>query len=185
MGMFMVRKRHIGIGVIVLAFCYVSQQSSYASTFGAGVFGANVPFGSLTSISIALSNNVAITMAANGGTLQGTGSHSITVTSTDVVGYDLYINATAATSMDNGASTIPASANATAAPLSLNSWGYNTTGSTTDFKGITTTQSLINSGTGPFTGGDITPISYGALIDMNKASGVYAVDVTYTAVGRN
>ena len=185
MGMFMVRKRHIGIGMIVLAFCYVSQQSSYASTFGAGVFGANVPFGSLTSISIALSNNVAITMAANGGTLKGDGSHSITVTSTDVVGYDLYINATTATSMGNGASTIPASTNTTLAPLTLNSWGYNTTGSTTDFKGITSTQSLINSGTGPFTGGVVTPVSYGALIDMNKSSGVYAVDVTYTAVGRN
>lgn len=185
MGMFVVRKRHIGMSIIALALCCVSQQYSYASTFGAGVFGANVPFGSLTSVSIALSNNVAITMAASGGTLKGTGSHSITVTSTDVVGYDLYINATAATSMNNGSSTIPASANTAVAPLSLNSWGYNTNGSTTDFRGITATQSLINSGTGPFSEGVVTPISYGALIDMNKASGVYAVDVTYTAVGRN
>ena len=185
MKLFAVRRRHIGLSIIALAICCVSQHYASASTFGAGVFGADVPFGSLTSISIDLSNNVDITMTPSGGTLGGTGAHAVTVTSTDVVGYDLYMNATNGTAMSNGTSTIPASNNVTAASLALNSWGYNTTGSATEFKGLTATQELINSGTGPFKNGTMTTINYGALIDMEKSSGVYSVGVTYTAVGRN
>ena len=86
--------------------------------------------------------------------------------------------------MSNGTDTIPASANTLAAPLAVNTWGYNTTGSTSNFKGMTGTQALINSGTGPFKSGVATTVTYGTHIDTSKASGVYTVGVTYTAVGR-
>ncbi len=180
----MVKKRHIAIGIMVLAGCVAAQQSAYASPFGVGVFSADVPFGSQTSISIALSNSVDTSPAPSGGSLFGTGTHTVTVTSLDVVGYDLYVNATSSTAMSNGTDTIPASANTLAAPLAVNTWGYNTTGSTSNFKGMTGTQALINSGTGPFKSGVATTVTYGTHIDTSKASGVYTVGVTYTAVGR-
>ncbi|MEJ0072707.1 MAG: hypothetical protein WDN27_01285 [Candidatus Saccharibacteria bacterium] len=55
-----------------------------ASPFGQGVFGAHVPFGSLTSLSISLGGNVALTLTPSGPNFVGSGSHTLTVTSTDV-----------------------------------------------------------------------------------------------------
>ena len=81
MGIFVVKKRHIAIGIMVLAGCVAAQQSTYASPFGVGVFSADVPFGSQTSISIALSNSVDTSPAPSGGSLFGTGTHTVTVTS--------------------------------------------------------------------------------------------------------
>lgn len=100
------------------------------------------------------------------------------------MGYDLYVNVNVSTAMSNGLSSIPASGNSSPAPLAINTWGYNTTGSTTDFKGMSGTQTLINSGTGPFKSGVDTTVTYGTYIDTTKSSGVYSVGVTYTAVGR-
>ncbi len=165
---------HLMFASLAVVVCLGAQQVAVAQPFGVGLFGENVPFGSETSLSI----------TPSGGTFSGTGSHTITVTSTDVVGYDLYVNTTAGTAMSNGTDTIPASANTTPAALSTNSWGYNTTGSTTNFKGMTATQALINSGTGPFTSGAATSATYGALIDITKSAGTYSVNVTYTAIGR-
>lgn len=182
--MFEVKKWHLGAATFGFAVCLLGQQAAVASPFGVGVFGEDVPFGSETSISIGLSNNVDTNPTPSGGNLFGTGSHTVTVTSTDVVGYDLYVNATSSTAMSNGGSTIAASANATPSALALNSWGYNTTGSTSNFIGMTGTQALLNSGTGPFKNGVATTVTYGTYIDTSKASGVYSVGVTYTAVGR-
>mgnify|MGYP003620970032 CR=1 FL=1 len=175
---------HLAAASFTVLVCLGLQQVALAQPFGVGLFGEDVPFGSETSLSIALSNVADVPLTPSGGTFSGTGSHTVTVTSTDVVGYDLYVNTTAGTAMSNGTHTIPASANATLAALSVNSWGYNTTGSTTNFKGMTTTQALINSGTGPFTSGTPTNVTYGALIDITKSAGTYSVDVTYTAIGR-
>src|SRR5690242_2240887 len=117
-------------GLTVLAALCV-PGAAFASGFGQGVFGANVPFGSATSISIALGGDVSISLSANGSTFAGTGSNTVTVTSTDVVGYMLYAHPTSSSSMSaNGGATIAASANATQTTLSTGTWGYNTDGST-------------------------------------------------------
>lgn len=179
-----VTKGHIGLATIAVVVCLMLQGVVGAQPFGVGKFGENVPFGSQTSISIALSNSADIALTPSGGTFSGTGSHTVTVTSTDVIGYDLYANTTSGTAMTNGVDNVPASANSSAGPLATNTWGYNTTGSTTNFRGMTATQQLINSGIGPFTAGVATNVTYGALIDITKSAGTYSVDVTYTAVGR-
>lgn len=152
-----------------------------ASPFGQGVFGAHVPFGSVTSMSINLGANVNLTVAPSGPNFVGTGSHTITVTSTDVVGYSLYIYARGSTAMTNGTDTIPASTNGTAAPLAVNTWGYNTNGST-NYLGITNTPALLMTATGPYESGNNTTVTFGVLTDITKSSGTYTTNVTYTAV---
>lgn len=155
-----------------------------ASPFGKGVFGADVPFGSLTSLSIDLSGSVGMALTPSGPNLSGTGSHVVTVTSIDVVGYDLYMHNPTTTDMTNGSDTIAASSHTVAAPLTVNSWGYNTDGSS-DFIGLTTSPVLINDRDGPFKNGDDTTVTYGALVDTSKGSGDYTVGVTYTAIGKS
>jgi len=176
------------VGLVVglaLAF-FASPMPAGASPFGWGKFGANVPFGSSTSLSIALGGNVGITMTPDGSNnFSGTGSHTVTITSTDVVGYQLYVHTTGSTNMSSGSATIPASSNSTAAALALNTWGYNTTGSTTNFLGMLATNTLIKDATGPFTSGDPTTITYGAYAASTQPAGTYSVAVTYTAVAKN
>ena len=157
---------------------------AYASPFGQGVFGANVPFGSLTSIAIALGSNPSVALTPNGSTFVGSGSHTITVTSTDVVGYNLYIYAANGTDMTSGSSTIAASSNGTQAALALNSWGYNIDGSA-NYLGITSSPKLLKSAVGPYKSGNTTAVTYGALTDATVPAGSYTVSVTYTAVAMN
>lgn len=181
----MVSRRHITFGALMLACSLLVQRPVEASTFGAGVFGADVPFGSMTTIGISIGSSPSMTLAPSGPNFSGSGSHTVTVTSTDVVGYKLYVNATTSTSMSNGTDTIAASANGSPASLATNTWGYNTSGSTTNFKGMTLSQVEIKSMTGPYKTGDNTSITYGAIVDNSKSSGTYTVNVTYTAIGQN
>lgn len=155
-----------------------------ASPFGWGVFGADVPFGSATSLSIALGGDVSIALSANGSNFEGTGSNTVTVTSTDVVGYMLYAHTTGSSDMVSDSATIAASSNSSAAALAVGTWGYNTTGSTTNFLGMGPTSSLLKDAPGPYKNGDITTVTYGALVGATQASGNYAVPVTYTAVAK-
>jgi hypothetical protein len=152
-----------------------------ASPFGQGVFGADVPFGSATSLSIALGGNVSLNLSPSGSTFVGNGSHTITVTSTDVVGYELYVYSVGTTDMTNGTATIPASGNGSAAPLATNTWGYNTDGSS-NFLGLTTHPVRFKTATGPYKNGDNTTVTYGVLTDITKSAGSYTATVTYTAV---
>jgi hypothetical protein len=108
--------------ILACALCALPQPAS-ASPFGWGKFGANVPFGSATSLSISLGGNVALNLTANGATFTGTGSHTVTVTSTDVVGYMLYAHTTGSSNLANGSATIAASSNSTAGPLATGTWG--------------------------------------------------------------
>ena len=156
-----------------------------ASPFGQGVFGADVPFGSMTSIAINLGGDVALPLTPSGGNFSGTNSHIVTVTSTDVVGYYLYAHTTGSSDMTNGTATIPASNNSSPAPLSVGTWGYNTTGSTTNFLGMSPTSVLITDANGPYKNGNPTTITYGAIVGSTQAAGSYAVNVTYTAVAKN
>jgi len=152
-----------------------------ASPFGQGVFGAHVPFGSLTSLTISLGGNVSLNLAPSGSTFVGSGSHTITVTSTDVVGYSLYIYGAGSTDMTNGTDTIPASSNGTGAALATNTWGYNIDGSSS-YLGLTTHPVLLKTAIGPYESGDNTTVTYGVVTDITKSSGSYTANVTYTAV---
>jgi hypothetical protein len=178
--------KKIGLAVVGILIGLSSLVSLVnASPFGQGVFGADVPFGSATSISIDLSGDVPITLAPSGGNFSGTGSHVVTVTSTDVVGYYLYAHTTSGTSMTNGAASIPASTNTSAGSLSVGSWGYNTTGSTTNFLGMPASSVVIKDAAGPYKSGDPTTVTYGALASGTQEAGTYSVAVTYTAVAKN
>ncbi len=86
--------------------------------------------------------------------------------------------------MTNGTDTIPASGNTSAGPLAVNSWGYNTDGSS-NFVGILSTPTLIKDANGPYKNGDDTTITYGALTNITKSSGQYTVGVVYTAAAKN
>lgn len=172
-------------GLIVLAGAVILARPAWASPFGHGVFGADVPFGSATSLSISLGGNVNISLASSGANFSGTGSHTVTVTSTDVVGYMLYAHTTGSSSMVNGSATIPASSNSSAAALSVGTWGYNTAGSTTNFLGMNSTGVLLKDASGPFKSGDPTTVTYGALTSGTQEAGNYSVAVTYTAVAKN
>jgi hypothetical protein len=175
--------RPLAVACAVLAVISIAP-TALASPFGEGVFGAHVPFGSLTSLTIALGGNVNLTLAPSGPNLAGNGSHTITVTSTDVVGYSLYIYSPGTSNMTNGTDTIPASSNTSANPLSVNTWGYNTNGSS-NFLGMTTTPVLLKTALGPYESGDNTTVTYGVLTDITKSEGSYTVNVTYTVIALN
>jgi hypothetical protein len=181
--MFKVKIIHLILTAITLCVMMLAQQPVAASPFGMGVFGADVPFGSETNMSIALGSNVNFTLSGFP-TISGSGSHTITVTSTDVVGYKLYIYAPAGTALTSGASTIPASGNTSAGPLSNNTWGYNTDGSS-NYVGMTTTPVAFKTAIGPFKNGDSTIVTYGVLTDFQKRPSNYTINVTYTAVAMN
>lgn len=160
------------------------EGAANASPFGAGVFGEDVPFGSMTSISITTDGNVAITATPSGSTFSGSGSHTLTVTSTDVVGYELYTKSPSGTGMTNGTDTIPASSNSMPAALAMNTWGYNTDNSS-NYVGIAATDTLIKDVSGPYKNGDDTVVTYGVLANTSKSSGAYTIGVTYTAVAKS
>lgn len=162
-----------------LAFIAFTPQA-HASPFGQGKFGADVPFGAATSLSMALSGNVSLNLTSDGSKYSANGSHDIIVTSTDVVGYSLYAYALNNSNMTNGSNTIPASANSTLQPLAINSWGYNLDGSN-NYLGFTTTPTPIKTALGPFKNGDTTTVTYGVTTDLVKAAGAYTVSVVYTA----
>lgn len=163
------------------SFLLFTSGSAQAQPYGKGVYGANVPYGSQTSLTIATNGNVAIPITPSDGGTLGIGSSNVNVTSTDVVGYKLYIKAETSSNMINGPATLPASGNGSPAALSVNTWGYNTDGSA-NFVGISTTDALIKNAAGPYTGTDTTAVTYGVKVDNAKPAGTYAVTITYTAV---
>ena len=156
-----------------------------ASPFGQGKFGADVPFGSDTSISIDLGGDVQLALTPNSGNFSGSQAHTVTVTSTDVVGYYLYTHATGSTSMVSGSASIPASNNSSAGPLAVGSWGYNLSGSTTNFLGMGNTSTLLVDADGPYKNGNPTTVTYGAFVGPTQEAGTYSVAITYTAVAKN
>ena len=179
-----IRTKLAAIGTLLALILFLPSHHAAASPFGWGAFGANVPFGSATSLSISLSGNVTVPLSVNGATFSGMGSNSVIVTSTDVVGYLLYAHTTGSSDLVSTGASIPASSNTVAGPLAVGTWGYNTTGSTTNFLGMASTSSLLKDATGPFENGDTTTVTYGALAGATQAAGTYSVAVTYTAVAK-
>lgn len=172
------RVNTVFISIIISIIC---TSISYAQPYGRGTYSSGVPYGSQTSLSIATSGdiNVPITPTDNG-TL-ATSNSDITVTSTDVTGYKLYIRALNYTHMNNLGAILPATTNEEPAPLSNNSWGYNTDKSN-NFIGMTLNDTLLYSTTMPATSGETTKVTYGIKVDMEKPAGNYVANVVYTAV---
>lgn len=85
--------------------------------------------------------------------------------------------------MSNGTETIPASSNTNPAPLAINTWGYNTDGSS-DYVGILTTPSLIKDANGPHADGDDTDVYYGVYVDSTKPASDYNAEVVYTVTAK-
>jgi hypothetical protein len=163
-----------------LAFVAFTPQV-HAIPFGQGTFGHDL-FGSATSLSVALSGNVNLNLTSNGSQFTGSGSHTITVSSTDVIGYSLYAYASNGNTMTaSGGATIPASANSTAGPLAVNTWGYNIDGSG-NYLGMGTTPTLVKTAAGEYRSGDTTTVTYGVLTNSIQQPGSYSVSVVYTAV---
>lgn len=152
-----------------------------AQPYGKGTYDVDVPYGDQTSLSISTDGNVNVPITPTSSGVLATGNSEITVTSTDVKGYKLYIRALSSTDMDNLGAKLPASANVTPAALAVNTWGYNTDAST-DFVGITTGDVLIHAISVPASSGDITNVTYGIKLDLAKPAGNYTASIVYTAV---
>lgn len=165
----------------IIITCFVITSVSYAQPYGTGIYNEDVPYGGETSLSISTDGNVNIPITPTTSGVSANGTSQITVTSTDVTGYKLYIRALNSTDMDNLGTPLPASANSTPAALAVNTWGYNTDASS-DFVGITLTDVLIRSTTVPVSSGENTNVTYGIKLDLAKPAGNYVVSVVYTAV---
>lgn len=175
----MQRIKHIVFSA-VLAVVLLSAATS-AQPYGQGIYGENVPYGDETSLSIATSGDLVIPVTPDTNGVLETGLNTVTVTSSDVSGYKLYVRSLGSTDMTNVGATLPASANGTPAALANNTWGYNTDGSA-NFVGMTASDVLLHAITGPATTGDVTQVTYGVKIDLAKPAGNYQTSVIYTAV---
>lgn len=167
--------------IFALLTSVIFAPVSVAQPYGKGIYNANVPYGSQTSLSIATNGNVTIPITPTSSGVLATGTSTITVTSTDVKGYKLYVRALTNTNMDNLGTLLPASVNVSPASLATNTWGYNTDAST-NFAGITLSDVLIRSITTPASSGDVTTVTYGINLDLAKPAGNYVSTVIYTAV---
>lgn len=176
------KKLVIFVIVLVATFINLSGASvSYAQPYGIGNYDVNIPYGSQTSLSIATDGNVSIPITPTTTGASASGTSHVTVTSTDVTGYKLYIRALTSTSMNNLGALLPASGNVTPAALVVDTWGYNTDASS-NFAGITLSDVLIRSTLGPVPSGEVTTVTYGIDLDLAKPAGNYTDSVVYTAV---
>lgn len=173
-------KKTILIFVFVLVM-YFGSTAAYAASYNSGKYNENIPYGSATYLAINTDGNVSLAVTPVSGGVQVTGTSHITVTSTDAVGYKLYLRSESVTSLDNFGDTIPTSTNVTPAPLSMNTWGYNTDGSN-NFVGSSLSDTLIRYFVGPAPSGDTTSVTYGLKVDLSKPAGNYTTSVVYTAV---
>jgi len=171
-----------GCSLISVVF-FIIPLSCYAQPYGKGIYNANVPYGDETSLSISTNASLDIPITPTSAGTLATGLNAITVTSTDVIGYQLYIRSLDNnTYMDNLGSQIPASNNVSpGAALATNTWGYKTP-ELTNYVGIKTTDTLIHSATAPFSSGEITNVTFGVYVNMEKPAGNYVAKVVYTAV---
>jgi len=156
--------------------------SCYAQPYGKGLYSAAVKYDNETRLSISTNASLDIPITPTSGGTLATGLNAITVTSTDVMGYKLYIRSLSNTYMNNLGAQLPASTNTSpGAALATNTWGYKTP-ELTNYVGITATDTLIHSATTPFSSGEITNVTYGIYVNMEKPAGNYVADVVYTAV---
>lgn len=175
--------RVILAGLYIITILFSVEFTTYAQPYGQGKYSANVPYGSQTQLSINTSGDLAMSINPSSGSTLGTTSGTVTVTSSDVSGYSLYARANGSSSMINGSAVLGASSNVSAGALAVNTWGYNLDAST-NFLGLTTSDSLLKTTSAPATTGDTTTVTYGVKIDTSKPAGAYTSSVLYTAIPR-
>jgi hypothetical protein len=166
------------ISTIVLCVGFVN---TYASPYGIGIYNAAVPYGSETSLSITAGSGVSLALSPSPTGSTSSAVNPVVVYSNDVVGYKLYVRALTTTNMVKGANTIPTSANSTPGALALNTWGINTNASS-NYVGVSLSDLLLKSATGPYSAGDTTNVTYGLNLDRSKPAGTYTLNLMYTAV---
>lgn len=166
-------------GFIVMSILVTSP--CLAQPYGKGIYDSNVPYGDQTSLSIATNGNVSISITPSSSGQLSKNTSTVIITSTDVVGYKLYIRALNGTFLDSSGSQIPASLNESPSSLAVNSWGYNLDASD-NFVGITTSDILIKSTAMPVSFGENTNVTFGVYMDLTKTPGNYSTDIVYTAV---
>jgi len=167
--------------VLAIIGAFVISNVSFAQPYGKGLYGI-VTYGNETSLTISTDGNINIPTITptNNGTL-GTGNSTVTVVSTDVMGYILYVRALTSTNMDNLGTPLP-SATFSYPGATKNVWGYNTD-MTDSYTAMSLTDAQIYSTTQPTSiTGHNTVVKYGLYVDFAKPAGNYAVDVIYTAV---
>lgn len=166
----------------IIIVIFFTSSISYAQPYGKGVYGSNVPYGNQTSLSIATNGNVTIPIVPATGGVLATGISTITVTSTDVKGYKLYIRALGSTAMRYLSNYINTKASYEGcSSLGIMNWGYNTDGSV-NFCGASLTDALIKSTATAQPSGEVTTVTYGINLDLRSAPGNYTVSIVYTAV---
>jgi hypothetical protein len=168
--------------IFIAVFSFILTPVS-AAPYGAGNYGIDVPYGTETSITISASS-VSLTAVPSGSGNLTTANSVVTVNSTDVVGFKLYISAIGSANLVTGSpvSTITASSNLPGSPAALatNTWGYNTNASA-NFVGLTTSNVEIKDFLGPARLGEDTTVTYGVMLDFAKRAGSYSATVLYTA----
>lgn len=167
--------------LFIVATTFMIFTPAEAAPYGAGVYDANVLYGGETQLSISTSGDVSMNLTPTGGPTSTSASGTVTVTTSDVNGYRLYIRGLTSSDMVNGSNTLPASAHVIPGSLVVNTWGYNLDASS-DYAGLTTDDVLIRSTTAPDTTGDVTTVTYGANVDNATAAGFYTSNIVYTAV---
>lgn len=170
----------ISIFLFVLSLIILSPSASYAQPYGSGIYNESVPYGDQTSLSISTDGNVSISITPTAEGVLSKNSSVVTVSSTDVEGYKLYISSLNSTDMINVGEVLPTSSNGSPSPLSNNTWGYNLDNSN-NFVGISLNETLIKSVFSPVSN-DTTTITYGVKLDMAKPAGQYTANIIYTAV---
>jgi len=166
----------------ISAIVFTIDSIVQAAPYSRGTYNANVPYGSQTSLSISTGSavNLSLSSPSDTGTLASAPS-VITVYSTDVVGYKLYIRSLSSTNMVQGSTTIPTSVNGSPAPLAVNTWGFNTDASS-NYIGSSLSDIQLKNATGPYTAGNVTTVTYGLKLDNSFPAGAYSTNVMYTAV---
>jgi hypothetical protein len=182
------KKKLTIVSLLTIVNVLVMSAICYAQPYGKGLYGI-IKYGSQTSITISTNSNITIPNITpiQTGTI-GTGTSTVTVASTDVMGYKLYISAYPNTYMDNLGYHIQPSAHTYTYPsvngtgLEVDHWGFNTDGGA-NFAGLTSTSldNLIYSTTAPTSGHDTT-VTYGLNVDFVAPAGQYTAQVIYTAV---
>lgn len=170
----------VAIAIIFLTLLSFHPQVG-AAPYGVGKYNENVPYGSQTQLTISTSGAVSFSLTPSDAGTLASASGTVTVVSTDVLGYNLYVRSLTTSAMTNGAASIAASANGSPASLAVDTWGYNLDGSS-NFTGMTLSDVLIRSATQPYSAGDVTTVTYGARISNAKPAGSYSASVLYTAV---
>jgi len=171
----------LAVVFITIFLSLTCSSISLAQPYGKGIYNSDIPYGNQTSLTISTDGNVSISITPTTNGTTATGTSSVTVTSTDIMGYKLYIRGLDSTNMNNLGDLLPASLNSFPATLATNTWGYNLDASG-NFTGIKLTDTLIHSISTPAKNSDITNITYGAKIDLAKPAGNYTTTIVYTAV---